>query len=141
VGFVVAHGLLNAWELAYGGSPISEALQRIYNGLLIILVAYVAWRVLFGIVLVYLTPTLQEADGQAGRIIIPVLSRIGPVIIVIAVANAVVSTLGGNLGTLLAGLGLLGLDDVAQAVPAQPAADNGAAHRDRSLEQRLMWLQ
>ena len=106
---LVAHGLLSARELAYGESPITAALQRIYNGLLIVLVAYVAWRVLFEIVLAYLTPVLQEADSQAGRILIPVLSRIGPVILVVAVANAVVSTLGGDLGTLLAGLGLLGL--------------------------------
>jgi small-conductance mechanosensitive channel len=106
---MAAYGLLYAWVLVYGASPATLTFQRIYNGLLIVLVAYVAWRVLFEIILASLKPTLQDADSQAGHIIIPILGRIGPVIIVIAVANAVVSTLGGNLGTLLAGLGLLGL--------------------------------
>ena len=106
---LVAYGLLHSWELAWGASKFSAALHRLYNGLLIVSGAYVAWRVLFEIIIAYLKPKVQESDSQADDIIIPILSRIGPVIIVVAVANAVVATLGGNLGTLLAGLGLLGL--------------------------------
>jgi small-conductance mechanosensitive channel len=106
---LVAYGILRSWELAWGESKFSLALHRIYNGLLIISGAYVAWRILFEIIVAYLKPKVQESDSQADDIIIPILSRIGPVIIVIAAANAVVAALGGNLGTLLAGLGLLGL--------------------------------
>jgi len=106
---LVAYGILRSWELAWGASKFSATLHRVYSGLLIVSGAYVAWRILFEIIIAYLKPKVQESDSQADDIIIPILSRIGPVIIVIAVANAVVSTLGGNLGTLLAGLGLLGL--------------------------------
>lgn len=106
---IIAYGFLSSWELAYGESGITNALQRLYNGLLIVLGAYVAWRVLFQVLIEYLRPKVQESDSQADDILVPVLSRIGPVIIIVAVANAVVATLGGNLGTLLASLGLLGL--------------------------------
>lgn len=106
---LTAYGILRSWELSWGESKFSLALHRIYNGALIVAGAYVAWRILFEVIIAYLKPKVQESDSQADDIIIPILSRIGPVIIVIAVANAVVATLGGNLGTLLTGLGLLGL--------------------------------
>ena len=109
VALLAAFGALASWELAFGDSPTTDTLQRLHNSVLIVLGAYVAWRVLYEVVIADLKPRVQQTDSQADDIIIPILRRIGPVIIVIAVANAVVSALGGNLGTLMAGLGLLGL--------------------------------
>ena len=106
---LLGYGLLSSWNTAYGDSPATQALQRLYNGLLIVLGASVAWKALYEVVIAYLKPAVQDSDSQADDIIIPILTRIGPVIIVIAVANAVVATLGGNLSTLLASLGLLGI--------------------------------
>lgn len=106
---VLAHGFLYSWELAFGASPVSDTLQRLYRGVFIMTVAYVGWRILYDVVIAYLRPKVMESDSQADDIIIPVLGRIGPVIIIVALANAVVATLGGNLASLLTGLGLLGL--------------------------------
>jgi len=109
VALVVAYGLLHSWELAFGASPTSDTLQRLYRGVAIMSLAYVGWRVLYDVVIAYLRPKVLESDSQADDIIIPILGRIGPVIIIVALANAVVATLGGNLASLLTGLGLLGL--------------------------------
>jgi small-conductance mechanosensitive channel len=106
---LIAWGFLRAWETAFGPSDTSNALERLYRGVLIVLGARVTWRVLYEVVIASLRPTLAASDSQTDDIIIPLLSRIGPVIIIIAVANAVVTTLGGNLSALLASLGLLGL--------------------------------
>jgi len=105
----LSYGAISSWQRSLGESPFTASLQRLYHGILIILGAYVIWRVLFEVVVAYLKPRVQESDSQADDIIVPVLRRIGPVVIIIAVANGVVATLGGNLGTLMAGLGLLGL--------------------------------
>jgi len=106
---LVSYGVLHSWEVALGESSVTNALQRLHRGLLIILAAYVVWRILYEVVIAYLKPLVQESDSQADDIIIPILSRVGPVIIIIAVANAIVATFGGDLGALLTGLGLLGL--------------------------------
>ncbi len=106
---VVAYGLLQSWELAFGDSAITNTLQRLYRGVAIMVCAYVGWRVLYDVIIAYLRPRVAESDSQADDIIIPILGRIGPVIIIVALANAVVATLGGNLASLLTGLGLLGL--------------------------------
>lgn len=106
---LASYGLLHSWEIAFGQSSVTDTLQRLHRGLLIILAAYVAWRVLYEVIIAYLRPIVLESDSQADDIIIPVLSRVGPVIIVVAVANAIVATFGGDLGALLTGLGLLGL--------------------------------
>ncbi|NLG27488.1 MAG: mechanosensitive ion channel family protein [Chloroflexi bacterium] len=106
---LLAYGLLDAVRRAWGETEGVAVLAKLYRGVLIVLGAYVAWRVLFEIIVAYLAPRVQESDSQADDVLVPMLRRIGPVIIIIAVANAVVATLGGNLNTLLAGLGLLGL--------------------------------
>lgn len=109
IALVLSYGVLDAWQRAMGETPFTLGLERIYNGVLIVLGAYVAWRVLFEVIVAQLAPRVAESDSQADDILVPILRRIGPVIIIIAVANGVVATLGGNLSTLLAGLGLLGL--------------------------------
>lgn len=106
---IVAYGFLYSWELAFGDSPVSNTLQRLYRGVAIMVFAYVGWRILYDVIIAYLRPKVIESDSQADDIIIPILGRIGPVIIIVALANAVVATLGGNLASLLTGLGLLGL--------------------------------
>ncbi len=106
---LVANGLLQSWRIAFGSSQVTDSLQRLYSGVLIMVVGYVAWRLLYEVVIAYLTPIVQQTDSQADDIIIPILGRVGPVIIIVALANAVVATLGGNLSALLTGLGLLGL--------------------------------
>ncbi len=109
IALVLSYGVLDAWQRAVGETPFVVALERLYHGVLIVLGAYVAWRVLFEIVVTQLAPRVAESDSQADDILVPILRRIGPVIIIIAVANGVVAALGGNLSALLAGLGLLGL--------------------------------
>ena len=106
---LLALGFVNSWRAAYGPSDATDLLGRLYNGLLIIMVAHMAWRLLFEVIIARLEPIVRASDSQADDIIIPMLKRIGPVIIIIAVANALVTTLGGTLSTLLASLGLLGV--------------------------------
>lgn len=109
VGMLLTWGLLHAWQTAFGPSDTSGWLERLYPGVLIVLGARVSWRILYEIIITHLRPSLALNDKQGDTIIIPLLSRIGPVILIIAVANAVVTTLSGNLAALLASLGLLGL--------------------------------
>jgi small-conductance mechanosensitive channel len=106
---MISYGSLSSWEAAYGESAVTNALQRIHSGLLIVVGVYVAWRVLFEVIVTYLRPVVQESDNQADDIIIPLLSRIGPVLITIAGLNALVAALGGDLTAWIAGIGLLGL--------------------------------
>lgn len=106
---LLGHGLVAAINTAYGEWPVAGTLSRVYNGMAIVIVAVVAWQIFREVVISSLRTMVLESTTQADDIIVPILSRIGPVIIVIAVANAVVATLGGSLSTLLASLGLLGL--------------------------------
>lgn len=106
---LLSYGVLSSWEAAFGASAVSDALQRLHSGLLIVLAAYVAWRILYEVVIAHLKPIVEESDSQADDIIVPILGRVGPVVIIIALANAVVAIMGGNLASLLTGLGLMGL--------------------------------
>lgn len=106
---VLAYGMLHSWQVAAGPTAVSEQAVRLYRAVLIVLAAYVGWRVLYEIVIAYLAPIVQQSDSRADDIVVPILRRIGPVVIIVAVANAVVAALGGSLNTLLASLGLLGL--------------------------------
>src|SRR4051794_7839433 len=47
---LVSYGFLNAWEASFGESSITDTLQRVHQGLVIFLTAYVAWRILYEIV-------------------------------------------------------------------------------------------
>ncbi|MBC7236522.1 MAG: mechanosensitive ion channel family protein [Chloroflexi bacterium] len=106
---LLGYGLISAFNTAYSELPFTETLRRLYNGVAIVVGAVVAWRILREILIASLRPVVMESTSQADDVIIPILSRIGPVILTIAVANAVVATLGGSLSALLASLGLLGL--------------------------------
>lgn len=105
---VFSYGMLHSWEVAFGASGATGVLRRVYTGILILVAAYVAWRLLYEVVIAYLKPIVEESDSQTDDVVIPILARVGPVVIVVALANAVAATLGGNLAGLLTGLGLLG---------------------------------
>jgi small-conductance mechanosensitive channel len=109
VTMMLIYGVLNALQIAFGAFPLLTLLLRLYRGAAIVVGAYVGWQLLYKVVIAYLKPKVQRSDSQADDILIPVLSRIGPVIIVVAAANAIVSVFGGNLAALLAGLGLVSL--------------------------------
>ena len=75
---LVALGFVRSWERAFGPEGVATLFHRVYRGLLIILGAHVAWRVLYEIIIAYLKPVVQQSDSTADDIVIPVLSRIGP---------------------------------------------------------------
>lgn len=104
---MVSYGILDSWQRAGVDANIGENIRRFHGSLVVLLIAYAVWNLLYRVVVASLRRRAAAGAGAAEDVLIPILSRIGPVVIILASANAVAAIFGGNLATWLTGIGLL----------------------------------
>lgn len=104
---MVSYGVLDSWQRAGVDANIGENIRRVHGSLVVLLIAYAVWNLLYRVVVANLQRRAAVGADSAGDVLTPLLSRIGPVVIILASANAVAAIFGGNLATWLTGIGLL----------------------------------
>lgn len=104
---VVSYGTIMSWRYSHLDDAIATVLDQLHFSLVILLLAYVTWRLLDDILVANMKQRIQSGSGRpSDDLLIPLLSRIGPFVIILAVAHAIVSVFGGNLVAWLTGFGL-----------------------------------
>ncbi|HEV8361266.1 MAG TPA: mechanosensitive ion channel domain-containing protein [Candidatus Thermoplasmatota archaeon] len=100
--FLVFFGLTQSWRAL----PPSEAVdlgQRVFGSLYILVTMYLVYKVFRAVILYYIENIAIRTESQLDDILVPVLEKVGAVVIVLAGILYFISTLGIDLTAFVAG--------------------------------------
>jgi len=118
---IIIYGLVSSFAIL----PLSEGhvrfISEIYGVLLIAIVTFVAYKVYKEVLIYFGKKVASRTKTEIDDVLIPVIDRIGGVVILVFGTIAIFSFLGYNITFLLAGVGVFGL---VIAFAAQEALSN-----------------
>jgi MscS family membrane protein len=118
---IIIYGVVSSFSILPLGEHEVGTIYRVYGMVLIIVLTFVVYK-LFREVLIYMGKRFsQRTSTEIDDVLIPVIDKIGGVVILVFGAVAVVSYLGYDITFLLAGVGVAGL---VIAFAAQDALSN-----------------
>ena len=106
---IVIFGTVNSLEIMSLSRDLIVQIESIYKILLVIIGAYLAYKVYKEIVLHYAKSFASKTETELDDVLIPLLEKIGMVCIPLVAVMIIFNMLGYDLTVLLAGAGFLGL--------------------------------
>ena len=114
---LLARGLhVDLGALTAGDSPLTRLIRGAINAVIIILLADVAWHVLRTVIdRTIAAPAAGKPDSEAGRrqarlrTLLPILRNVIFIVLLVMVALMALSSLGVEIGPLIAGAGVVGV--------------------------------
>jgi MscS family membrane protein len=108
--FIVAYGIvINSLEILNLPRPDVRLIETAYSLIIILLVAYVAYKIFDEVVLYYAKEFAKKTDTEIDDIIVPVVEKLGMVLIPVLALIAIFNMFGYDVTVLLAGVGFLGI--------------------------------
>jgi hypothetical protein len=107
--FVIVFGAVTSVEILNLDRDVIANIEFIYHIAVIILLVWVAYRVYDGIVVHYAKEYAKKTDTEIDDVVVPLMEKIGLIIIPLVGMMAILGMLGYDLTALLAGVGFLGI--------------------------------
>ena len=108
--FIVTYGfVVNSLEILNLPRPTVRMIETVYSLIIIILVAYVAYKIFDEVVLYYAKEFAKKTETEIDDVIVPVVEKLGMVLIPVLALIAIFNMFGYDVTVLLAGVGFLGI--------------------------------
>ncbi|MBI5553675.1 MAG: mechanosensitive ion channel family protein [Candidatus Diapherotrites archaeon] len=110
VGLLMVGGLYFGFSFLTPDLPgLSEAYYRLLSVLVILLMAWLVWRLIDSLMIHYLIPFAEKTDSKLDDQLIPILRKVSKLALVLITLVVVLDGFGYNVTALIAGLGIGGL--------------------------------
>jgi small-conductance mechanosensitive channel len=106
---IVIYGTVSSLEILSLSRDLVVDIESIYKVLLVVIGAYLAYKVYDEVVLYYAKRFASKTETEVDDVLIPLLEKIGMVCIPFVAIMIIFSMMGYDLTVLLAGAGFLGL--------------------------------
>jgi small-conductance mechanosensitive channel len=107
--FIITYGTVTSLEILNIDRDLVAGIETAYKVVVILLIVWVSYKVYKEIVLYYAKQYSQKTDTQMDDVAVPLLEKIGIVVIPLLGLMAILSMFGYDLTALLAGIGFLGI--------------------------------
>ncbi|HEY3419728.1 MAG TPA: mechanosensitive ion channel family protein [Methanomassiliicoccales archaeon] len=108
--FIVTYGIvINSLEILNLPRNYVKMIETAYGLIIILLVAYVAYKIFDEVVLYYAKEFSKKTDTEIDDVIVPVMEKLGQVLIPVLALIAIFNMFGYDVTVLLAGVGFLGI--------------------------------
>ena len=108
--FIVTYGfVVNSLEILNLPREYVKMIEMIYSLMIIVLIAYVAYKIFDEVILYYAKEFSKKTDTEIDDVIVPVAEKIGMILIPVLALIAIFNMFGYDVTVLLAGVGFLGI--------------------------------
>ena len=107
--FIITYGAVTSLEILNMDRDLVAQIETFYEVVVVILVVWVAYKVYKEIVLYYAREYARKTDTQMDDVAVPLLEKIGIIVIPLLGLMTILSMFGYDLTALLAGIGFLGI--------------------------------
>ncbi|MCU0861589.1 MAG: mechanosensitive ion channel, partial [Methanomassiliicoccales archaeon] len=107
--FILSYGTVVSLEILNIDRDIVANIETAYEVILVVLVVWVAYKVYKEIVLYYAREYAKKTETEMDDVVVPLMEKIGLIIIPLIGMMVVLSMFGYDLTALLAGVGFLGI--------------------------------
>ncbi len=108
--FIVTYGIVvNSLEILNLPRNYVKMIETVYSLMIIILIAYVAYKIFDEVVLYYAKEFSKKTETEINDVIVPVVEKLGMVLIPVLALIAIFNMFGYDVTVLLAGVGFLGI--------------------------------
>jgi len=107
--FIIAYGVVNSVEIMTFDRDLVANIEYIYHVAVIMLIVWAAYKIYKNIVLYYAKEYASKTDTDIDDVLVPLLEKIGMIIIPLLGLVAVLNMMGYDITVLLAGVGFLGI--------------------------------
>ncbi len=108
--FIVTYGfVVNSLEILNLPRDYVKMIETIYSLMIILLIAYVAYKIFHEVVLYYAKEFSKKTETEIDDVIVPVMEKLGQVLIPVLALIAIFNMFGYDVTVLLAGVGFLGI--------------------------------
>jgi MscS family membrane protein len=107
--FIITYGAVTSLEILNIDRDIVAQIETAYRVIVVVLIVWVAYKVYKEIVLYYAREYSRKTNTQMDDVAVPLLEKIGIVIIPLLGLITILSMFGYDLTALLAGVGFLGI--------------------------------
>jgi len=106
---IVLYGLVNSLSHIRIDAELLAWIMRFYYIGLILVIAYVGYKTFKGVLIVWMNDVASKTNSDLDDVLIPILDKIGTVVIMIVTAIFLLNYFGVNVTVFVAGLGIAGL--------------------------------
>ncbi len=107
--FIITYGAVTSLEILNIDRDIVAQIETAYEVVVVLLVVWVAYKVYKEVVLYYAKEYAKKTDTQMDDVAVPLLEKIGLIVIPLAGLMVILSMFGYDLTALLAAAGFLGI--------------------------------
>lgn len=106
---IVMYGLVDSLsQLELNAVTLAWIFRAYYIGLILV-VAYVGYRIFKGVLIVWLKDVAKKTNTELDNVLVPIFDKIGTVVIIILAGIFLLNYFGVNVTVFVAGLGVAGL--------------------------------
>ena len=106
---IVLYGLVNSLSHIRIEAELLAWIMRFYYIGLLLVIAYVSYKIFKGVLIVWMREVASKTSTELDDVLVPIMDKIGTVVIVIVTAIFLLNYFGVNVTVLVAGLGIAGL--------------------------------
>jgi MscS family membrane protein len=107
--FILSYGTVTSLEILNIDRDLVALIESFYEFILVLLIVYVAYKVYKEVVIYYAKELAKKTNSEVDDVMIPILEKIGLVVIPLLGLITILSMFGFDLTGLLVGVGFLGL--------------------------------
>lgn len=106
---MVLYGAVSSLEILSLDRGIIANLEILYNVAFVLIMAWLVYKIYAGVIIYYGHELSKKTDSEVDDVLIPVLEKLGAIIIPTVAIMVIFSMFGYNLTVILAGLGFMGI--------------------------------
>lgn len=106
---MVLYGAISSLEILSLDRGLIANLEILYQVSLVLLLAWLTYKIYDGVIIYYGHELSKKTDSEVDDVLIPVLQKLGQIMIPAVAIMVVFSMFGYNLTVILAGLGFMGI--------------------------------
>jgi len=108
-GLIVAYGVVSSLKVLNLSWSVIHSLEVLYSFLLIILVAWMAFKILKDVLLIWGKAYAEKSETTLDDVMLPLFEKLGMILIAIIAMIMMLNLMGIDVTMLLAGMGIIGL--------------------------------
>lgn len=106
---IILYGTVSSLEILDLDRTLVANLETLYSMAMIVIIAYLAYRIYDGVIIYYGQKLSQKTDSEVDDVLIPVMEKLGMILIPVLALMAILNMFGYDLTVILAGLGFMGI--------------------------------
>lgn len=100
-------GSLNSISLLNVSAEVSELSRRIFNTILVLIIAYLMWELLHDVVFYYGREWVKKTESRIDDTILPLARLFGSIVLILVALSVILTIWGINIISILIGAGIL----------------------------------